>query len=317
MNIDCIKYINDGAYAEIWLARDELSRLVAVKAMKPSGVGVSDLMQHADVLIRAEHPNVVQVYSIETIDIPNKEGVTLFGNQDCIVMEYVQGITFDQYLSKGSLSNLSLYKTGSQILEGLIHIHSKNLVHRDLHDNNIMVSESGKVKLIDIMYIDSLSEISEQAKSSRIDYDIVRLTDVLERLIRESKLGEDGVTEFGQMISGKENLLDIKNAFYDIFTFAHERFHISGVFLKGGAILKLRHYKFKAEALIDVLEFFKNAKNAVKGYRIDNDMLSGVEVEFVSTNTKSELIDMLYRSPDCELMADTLEHIYDYTGNQP
>lgn len=317
MNIDCIEYINDGAFAEIWLARDELKRLVAVKAMKPSGVGVSDLMQHADVLIRAEHPNVVQVYSIETIDIPYQAGVTLSGHQDCIVMEYVQGITFDKYLAQEGLSSAALYKIGFQILEGLIHIHSKNLVHMDLHDNNIMVSDIGQVKLIDIMYNDSLSEVSDKVKLAKVGYDIGRLIQALERLIGKSKLGNNGIVEFKKMIDGKENLLDIKNAFYDIFTFAHERFHISGVFLKGNSISKLRHYKFKAEALIDVLDFFKYAKNAVKGYRIDNDMLSDVEVEFVSTKTKSELVDMLYQSPECETMVYTLEHIYDYTGNVP
>ena len=49
MNVECLEYINDGAYAEVWLAIDELNRAVAVKAMKPSGAGVSTLQQHADV----------------------------------------------------------------------------------------------------------------------------------------------------------------------------------------------------------------------------------------------------------------------------
>lgn len=316
MNVECLEYINDGAYAEVWLAIDELNRAVAVKAMKPSGAGVSTLQQHADVLIRASHPNVVNVYSVDTVEIPNNPNATLVGNQDSIVMEFIEGITLDKYLIE-KRTDKSLYKIGSQILDGLIYIHSQNLVHMDLHDNNIMVTESGQVKLIDIMYRNSLSQVTDEEKVKRIGFDISRLIDALERLIVKSKLGQQGKLEFNNLINGAESLEVIKNAFYDVFTFAHDRFRISGLFLSGNSIAKLRHYKFKAEHLNDVLEFIKYAGSAVKGYRIDSDMLTDVEVEFVSTETKQKLINMLDRSPESEIMIYTLEHIYDYSGTLP
>lgn len=135
MDVECIKYLSDGSYADIWLAIDELNRSVAIKAMKPEGEGVSTLAQHADVLVRAKHENVVDVYSIEDVNIP-KDGL-----KKCIIMEFVQGVTVDEYLSEERQSR-HLYEVGAQILEGLMYIHVKGLVHMDLHERNIMITEN-------------------------------------------------------------------------------------------------------------------------------------------------------------------------------
>ncbi|TOQ19598.1 protein kinase, partial [Vibrio parahaemolyticus] len=165
MDVVCVKYITDGSYADIWLGMDELNRTVAVKVMKEAGANVSTLEQHAEVLVKASHSNVVDVYAIDKVDIPN------VGEERSIIMEYIEGITLDKYLVKKN-SSRNLYEVGSQILDGLIYIHSQGLVHMDLHEQNIMVTENHKAKLIDIMYTSSLSKLDKKTVDQRLAYDV-------------------------------------------------------------------------------------------------------------------------------------------------
>ncbi|EJG0999786.1 protein kinase [Vibrio parahaemolyticus] len=307
MDVVCVKYITDGSYADIWLGMDELNRTVAVKVMKEAGANVSTLEQHAEVLVKASHSNVVDVYTIDKVDIPN------VGEERSIIMEYIEGITLDKYLVKKN-SSRNLYEVGSQILDGLIYIHSQGLVHMDLHEQNIMVTENHKAKLIDIMYTSSLSKLDKKTVDQRLAYDVSQVKSVLCQIIKASKLESDGEKEFLALVHGVDDLTKISHAYHDVFTFARSRCHISGLFLSDENLSKLRLYKFRAECLSDVLEFFERARGKIRGYRIDNDMLPDVDVEIVSSYPKQELFYHLGNAPDTHVMTETFESIHTYTG---
>lgn len=55
----------DGAYADLYKATDDLERTVAVKIVGPSVGNTTFVIDQAKALARAQHKNVVTVYSVE------------------------------------------------------------------------------------------------------------------------------------------------------------------------------------------------------------------------------------------------------------
>ena len=139
--------IGNGTCADVWLGADEIGRSVAIKVLREEGKDVS-LLQHAQALVRAKHPNLVEVYSIEELQVPGQR------KEQCIVMEYVNGFTLSKKLST-DLKLREAFDIGKAILSGVQHIHAQGLVHMDLHNENILITREGTVKIIDIMYIKS------------------------------------------------------------------------------------------------------------------------------------------------------------------
>ena len=70
-----------------------------------------------------------------------------------IVMEYVEGITLKTYIEKkGQLSFKEAVSIAIQVGRGIEAAHNKNIVHRDIKPQNIMISTEGKVKVTDFWY---------------------------------------------------------------------------------------------------------------------------------------------------------------------
>lgn len=58
MKIDLVEFIDDGAFADVWKATDELGRTFAVKIIREATINVSNALEHARALARANHQNV-------------------------------------------------------------------------------------------------------------------------------------------------------------------------------------------------------------------------------------------------------------------
>lgn len=77
-------------------------------------------------------------------------GTTVIDNCLYAVCEYVQGITLEKYIeTKGCMSDDEAEKFALQLCAGLIAIHSKGIVHRDITPSNIMITQDGELKIID------------------------------------------------------------------------------------------------------------------------------------------------------------------------
>ena len=97
------------------------------------------LKKEYDLGTQLDHPNIVKILAKEM----NPEV------GPCIVMEYVDGVTLDEFLAaKPSVATRK--KVVEQLVEVLIYIHGKQIIHRDLKPSNILVTRNGNnVKVID------------------------------------------------------------------------------------------------------------------------------------------------------------------------
>jgi serine/threonine-protein kinase len=146
-----------GGFAEVWEAEQtSLGRRVAVKILRTELLAQEQMVQlfeqEARVLARLNHPNVVQV-----ID----RGVSPRGPY--FVMEFVEGNTLQEFLSKGNLSTERALTILLQAARGLSYAHRNGVIHRDVKPANILVSRAGQVKISDfgIAAVQALAAPSE------------------------------------------------------------------------------------------------------------------------------------------------------------
>lgn len=103
------------------------------------------LKKEFDILISLQHPGIVGAASFEYVeDIGN-----------CIVMEWIDGITLEEWISRG-YNRADSSKLIMQMLDAIGYVHKKQIVHRDLKPQNIMVTyNGGNIKLIDFGLADT------------------------------------------------------------------------------------------------------------------------------------------------------------------
>ena len=75
------------------------------------------------------------------------------------------------------------------MLDGVQHIHAQGLAHGDLHDGNVMISSS-QVKIIDILYLDTLERLSGTSRELRRQKDISDMRFLLAGVLENIKEGK-------------------------------------------------------------------------------------------------------------------------------
>lgn len=138
------KLIGEGGMANVYLAQDTiLDRKVAVKVLRGDLAGdekfVRRFQREALAASSLSHPNIVEIY-----DVGEDEG------NFYIVMEYIEGKTLKQLIKKrGVLSLPETMDIMLQLLDALAQAHDSYIIHRDIKPQNIMIKESGLVKITD------------------------------------------------------------------------------------------------------------------------------------------------------------------------
>jgi serine/threonine-protein kinase len=132
--------LGSGGFGTVFLAKDAwIDKKVAIKVPHRQSGDFDDLLQEPRLLAALDHPNIVGIVTAERVD-----GVFF------IVMEYVKGESLEAVLDREkSLDVPRALAYAVQILKGVEHAHQNQILHRDLRPANVLVSESGIVKVAD------------------------------------------------------------------------------------------------------------------------------------------------------------------------
>jgi serine/threonine protein kinase len=138
--------IGEGGMGQVYRAADtRLDRAVAIKVMPATLAGDpvrrERFEREARSISRLEHPNICPLYDVG--ELPVETGGGLF-----LVMQFLEGETLAQRLSRGPLSIKETLEIGSQIAEALAAAHRAGIVHRDLKPGNVMLTRAG-ARLLD------------------------------------------------------------------------------------------------------------------------------------------------------------------------
>lgn len=141
---EIIGKVGAGGMSDVYKAKDHvLGRFVAIKVLKQEFSEdvnfVTKFRTEAQSAAGLEHPNIVNIY-----DVGSENGMHY------IVMEFVEGITLKTYIEKkGRLTYKEAVSIAIQVGRGIETAHNKNIVHRDIKPQNIIISTEGKVKVTD------------------------------------------------------------------------------------------------------------------------------------------------------------------------
>lgn len=145
--------IGHGGMAEVDLGFDtRLNRVVAIKRLRSDlardTVFQQRFRREAQSAASLNHPNIVAVYDTGDEDTLMPDGSTV--SVPYIVMEYVEGHTVKEWLSDGTAVPIDeAVEITSGVLSALAYAHGARLVHRDIKPGNIMLTNDGKVKVMD------------------------------------------------------------------------------------------------------------------------------------------------------------------------
>ena len=138
-----LEKIGSGGQGTVYKALDtKLNRTAVVKVLPPEltmkTANFKRFEREAQLCSQLDHPNICTIY-----DFHEANGIYY------IAMQWVDGKNVRQLVNGRPLEIRSALSIGIQVCDALAYAHSKNIIHRDIKAGNIMVTESGQVKILD------------------------------------------------------------------------------------------------------------------------------------------------------------------------
>ncbi len=152
-----LEKIGSGGQGTVYKALDtKLNRTIVIKVLPPEltqkTANFRRFEREAQLCSQLDHPNICTIYDFHSAD-----GVFY------IAMQYVDGKNVRQLVAGRPLELKSVLSIAVQVTDALAYAHSKNIIHRDIKAGNIMVNESGQVKILDF----GLAKLLEDEQSTQ------------------------------------------------------------------------------------------------------------------------------------------------------
>jgi serine/threonine protein kinase/Flp pilus assembly protein TadD len=138
-----LERVGSGGMGVVYRGYDaHLEREVAIKVLSPGTIADDRARKRfrneARALSKLNHPNIATVFDFHSQD-----------GRDFLVMEFIEGITLNQKLSGGSLSEKDVIIVGTQLADGLAAAHEQGVIHLDLKPGNLRLTTDGRLKILD------------------------------------------------------------------------------------------------------------------------------------------------------------------------
>ena len=140
---EIVSSLGVGGMGEVYRARDlKLGREVALKVLPPDVTNEAGRLERFDREARAiaalNHPHIVTIFSTEESD-----GIRF------LTMELVEGCTLTDLVISTGMAVPRFLEIAIPLADALAAAHQKQITHRDLKPGNVMVSNDGRVKVLD------------------------------------------------------------------------------------------------------------------------------------------------------------------------
>ncbi len=154
---EILEKLGEGGMGVVYKAVDtKLKRTVALKFLSPQAVGTEEdktrFVHEAQAAAALNHPNICMVYEIDDYE-----------NRSFIAMECIEGESLKAKIKSGPLPLAEAVEIAVAIAEGLQEAHSKGIIHRDIKSANIMLTPTGRVKVMDF----GLAKLSDKTQLTR------------------------------------------------------------------------------------------------------------------------------------------------------
>ena len=135
--------LGEGGMGVVYRAEDsELGREVALKLLPPEMADnpkrLERFRREAKAVAALNHPNIVTIYSIESVD------ATHF-----LTMELVEGESLNNIIPPGGLPLAKVFDIAIPLADALSSAHERGIVHRDFKPANVMVTGKNRIKVLD------------------------------------------------------------------------------------------------------------------------------------------------------------------------
>lgn len=205
--------LGTGGMGEVYYAKhNKVDREVAIKVLHSHlflNKSIHNRFKNeANALIKLNHPNIVKIF-----DYVEQE------NFACLIMEYINGYTLDEYIEKvsGPLPSAKATSIICNVLDAVQYAHDCNVYHRDIKPANIMISKDGhKVRVMDFGIAKLTDSVNFQTThaNTQLGTPFYMSPEQIKGLpySRMSDIYSLGVTLF-EMVTGKCPYLEITNLF--------------------------------------------------------------------------------------------------------
>lgn len=156
-----VRKLGEGGMGAVFHAIDQSQKkAVALKVLREeileSQDGIKRFLKEVEIGRQINHPNVVRIFNAGSNETTRY-----------IAMELIEGVTLkSQIREKGKIEMSMAINYVRGILEGLKAIHEKNIVHRDLKSENIMIQKDATIKIMDfgLARMNALSSIADRGQ---------------------------------------------------------------------------------------------------------------------------------------------------------